>query len=154
MILWMALGCMPASYLKAKALEGRYDAGEPGTGWEAVKPGGADKAWYNDALGATIYADSNCGTRFAEARVEDLATELLAGVRDLTTDLEVYRAIGAREGIVRTHTGKLDGVPVRIAVGVVNRDACNYDFVYIGQIGSFDDGYAAYERVMDGFSPR
>ena len=153
-ILLGLIGCMPASYVRAKALEGKYDVGSPGAGWEAVKPGGADKAWFNEGLGATIYTDSNCGPRFAESRVEDLATEVTAGVRDMTTDLEVYRSIGSREGIVRTHTGKLDGVPVRLSIAVVNRNACNYDFVYIGQIGKFDEGYAAFEAVMDGFVPR
>lgn len=152
--LFTLLACMPASYRLAKALEGRYDTGDPGSGWVATRPGGADRAWYNDGLGATIYADSNCGPRYAETRVEDLETELTIGIRDLTTDLEVQRAIGNREGVLRTHTGKLDGVPVRLGVAVVNRDACTYDFVYIGQVGRFDEGYPAFESVLDGFSPR
>lgn len=153
-LLLTLLACMPASYRIAKALEGRYDTGQPGAGWVTSKPGGADKAWYNEALGASIYADSNCGPRYQETRVEDLATELIIGLKDSTTDIEQVRAIGNREGILRAHTGSLDGVPVRLAVAVVNRDACTYDFVYIAQIGTFDDGYADFEKVMDGFSPR
>lgn len=146
-------GCMPASWQAARALEGKYRVGSPGEGWVSVAPGGADHAWVNQGAGASLYTDSNCGPRYQESRVEDLASELIAGLQGATLDLEVVRAIGPREGVVRTHTGRLDGVPVRIGVGVVNHDMCIYDFVIIAPMGKLDALWPNYEAVLDGFSP-
>ena len=149
----LAAGCMPASWRQARLMEGKYTIGAPGGGWTSVPPGGADHAWVNKSAGASIYTDSNCGTRYRETRVEDLATELVAGFQGVTQDLEVRQAIGPREGIIRTHTGRLDGVPVRIGVGVVNQDLCTYDFILIAPIGQLDALWPAYQAVLDGFDP-
>lgn len=150
----LLVGCMPASHVRAKRLEGRYILPAPGEGWETVKPGGADHAWYNPSLAATIYADSNCGPRYTEARTEDLATELTAGLREVTTDRDEYRELGGREGILRVHTGRLDGVPVKVGISVVNRGACTYDLHLIAPPDAFDRGWPAYEQVLAGFAPR
>ena len=147
----VATGCMPAGWRQARLLEGKYTTGKPGSGWAAVEPGGADRAWNNTEIGATIYTDSNCGNRFREARVEDLATELTAGFQGVTDDLEVKQAIGPREGVVRTHTARLDGVPVRLGVAVVNHDWCTYDFVLIAPMGQLDPVWPDFQAVLDGF---
>lgn len=146
--------CMPSSHLQAKKLEGRYDVPTPGTGWSPVDPGGADHAWYNADLQAAMYADSNCGPRYSESRTEDLATELTAGLRDVTTQRDEPRVIGGREGVLRVHTGKLDGVPVTVGLGVVNRGACTYDLALIAPPDTFATGWEAYERLLVGFSPK
>ncbi len=146
-------GCMPSSHVRAKRLEGRYTLPPPGDGWSVVDPGGADHAWYNKALQAAIYTDSNCGPRYAEARPEDLATELVAGLREVTTERDELRVIGGREGILRVHSGKLDGVPVTLGLGVVNRGACTYDLTLIAPPERFASGWEAYERMLAGFSP-
>jgi hypothetical protein len=119
-----------------------------------VEPGGADRAWNQPNLGATIYSDSNCGNRFKEARVEDLATELTSGFQGVTQDFEAKQAIGPREGIVRTHTARLDGVPVRLGVAVVNFDWCTYDFVMIAPMGQLDALWPDFEAVLSGFEVR
>ncbi len=146
-------GCMPSSHRVAKRLEGRYTVPSPGAGWAPVTPGGADRAWYNHALQATIFADSNCGPRYSESRTEDLATELTAGMREVTTTRDEYREFGGREGVLRVHTGRLDGVPVTVALGVVNRGACTYDLTFIAPPDRFEQGWTAYETVLTGFAP-
>ena len=151
--LLLASGCMPPGWRQAKLLEGKYTIGNPGEDWVSVAPGGADHAWLQRAEGAAIYTDSNCGSRFREARTVDLATELVAGLQGATLDLEVERRIGPREGVVRTHTGRLDGVPVRLGVGVVNHDWCTYDFILIAPVGALESLWPAYERVLEGFDP-
>lgn len=146
-------GCMPASHRQAKKLENRYTLPAPGEGWAAVNPGGADRAWYNHALQSTIFSDSNCGPRYSESRTEDLATELTAGMREVTTTRDELREFGGREGVLRVHTGRLDGVPVTVALGVVNRGACTYDLTLIAPPDRFEEGWPAYETVLSGFQP-
>ena len=152
-VLALLAGCAPSASVRAARMEGRYAIAVPGDGWSTVDPGGADHAWYNTALAATIYTDSNCGNRYAEARVEDLATELTAGLRAITTERDDHRALGGREGVLRVHGGTLDGVPVRVALGVVNRGACTYDLHLIAPPAAFDAAWSAYERVLTGFTP-
>lgn len=147
----LAAGCMPASYRQAKRMEGHYVTGEPGDGWQAVKPGGADKAWYNDSIQASIYTDSNCGSHYRELRLPDLALESLAGLRDTTTLTEASRPIDGRAALLRVTSGTLDGVPVTVANTVTNKDACTYDLNYIAPATAFDAGMAAYQAVVDGF---
>jgi hypothetical protein len=149
----LLVGCMPSSYRLAKKLEGRYTVPAPGAGWLAVDPGGADHAWYNRDLAATMFADSNCGPRYSESRTEDLATELTAGLREVKTSRDEYLTIGGREGVLRVHTGRLDGVPVTVGLGVVNRGACTYDLTYIAPPDTFEQGWEAYERLLTGFKP-
>jgi hypothetical protein len=150
-VLLLISACVPASSRRATRLEGRYTTAAPGKGWSPVAPGGADRAWFNEELGASIYTDSNCGNRYAEARIEDLATELTSGFRHLTMEREEYRTIAEREGILRVHQGTLDGVQVRFGIAVVNRNACNYDFAYISPPQSFEAGWEAFEQVISSF---
>ncbi len=145
-------GCVPSAWRLAKKMEGKYTTGAPGQGWVVVAPGGADRAWVNDGLKASIYTDSNCGPRYAETRIEDLATELVSGFRDLQDLKEEYRMVGDREAILRVHQGRLDGVPMKVGLVVVNKNACNYDFAYISPPESFDGGWSAFERVVGGFA--
>lgn len=151
--LFLLLGaCAPSAWRLARQMEGKYTTGSPGQGWLVVTPGGADRAWVNDALGATIYTDSNCGPRYAETRIEDLATELVSGFRSLEDLREEYRMVGDREGILRVHQGRLDGILMRVSIVVVNKNACNYDFAFISPPENFDSGWASYEKVIQGFA--
>lgn len=147
-------GCLPASYRQARRLEGRYLVPPPGPGWVAVAPGGADRAWYNDGLRASLYTDSNCGPRYRELDIENLSTELFAGLKDVTIRKKEVRTVGGREGVLRVVYGKLDGIEMNVAALTVNRDACTYDFTYIVPPRAFEEGWAAYERLLDGFEPQ
>ena len=153
-LLVLLAGCLPSSYRQARKLEGRYDVPPPGAGWVAVSPGGADHAWFNDAYRAALYTDSNCGPRYRELAIENLSTELFAGMQKVTDRRREAREAGGREGILRVVDGTLDGVPMVVAALTVNRDACTYDLTYIVPPEHFDAGWPAYEALLDGFSPR
>lgn len=153
-VLLLLAGCLPASYRQARKLEGRYDVPALGAGWVVVAPGGADHAWFNDALGAALYADSNCGPRYRELAIENLSTELFAGLTGVVDRKEERREVGGREGVLRVVYGKLDGIEMNVAALTVNRDACTYDLTYIVPPPNFDAGWPAFERLLDGFSPR
>ena len=144
-------GCAPSAHRAARKLEGRYHLDAPTDGWKRVSPGGADRAWHHATLGATLYSDSNCGPRFDELAAPLLATELLAGLQGVTTTSEAPLALAGRVGVTRTHAGMLDGVPVRLALAVLNRDACTYDFVLVSPPESFERARASWERLVQSF---
>lgn len=152
-LLPLASGC--ASSLKeAKRMEGKYVTGAPGAGWVAVNPGGADKAWFNADLSASIYTDSNCGTHYRELRLHDLALESVAGLRGTKTLKEEAPTVDGRAGLLRVTTGTLDGIEVTVANLVSNKDACTFDLNYLAPAASFDAGWDAYQAVVAGFVAR
>lgn len=153
-VLLLVAGCLPASYRQARKLEGRYDVPAPGAGWVAVAAGGADHAWFHDGWGAALYTDSNCGPRYRELQIENLSTELFAGLTSVVDRKEERRMVGGREGLLRVIYGKLDGVEMNVAALTVNRDACTYDLTYIVPPEHFDAGWPAFEALLDGFRPR
>ena len=144
--------CAPAAHRRAARLEGRYTLGDPGAGWVAVPAGGADLAWRHEGVGATLYADSNCGPRFDEQHAGVLATELMGGLQDVVRVQERALPLAGRVGVVRTHTARLDGVPVHLVVGVLNRDACTYDFVVIAPPQGAATAEAGWRAAVDGFA--
>ncbi len=134
----------------AARLEGRYTLGDPGEGWVQVRPGGADQAWHNAALGATIYADSNCGERFEDSPLKRLHEGLLGEISGEPLREEL-RTLDGREALLRVSEGAVDGVPLRLGALILKKDACLYDVVYIAPPASFDAGFPAFEAVFGAF---
>ncbi len=129
---------------KSRRLEGNYELADPGQGWRAVKPGGADRAWSHDDFGAAIYADSNCGARYEDSDLRALAEHLTWG---LTGEEEVSTSEGrldGRDAFTRRVRGTLDGVGVELAATVVKKDECVYDFVLIAPPSRFDAVWGDY----------
>lgn len=151
-VLLLLLGC--GANRAAHRLEGRYDLGDPGAGWKRVRPGGADQAWHNAELGATIYADSNCGERYDDAALPSLLNALALGVVADGPAREEPRELDGREALLRVVEGRLDGVPVRIGAVVAKKDECVYDVVYIAPPARFEQGWDAFERVIAAFRTR
>lgn len=138
----------------AERLEGRYQLGDPGDGWRAVPSGGADQAFRNPDLAATIYTDSNCGPRYEDRPLPDLAKTMLGGVADLKAPptFEEVRQLDGREAYVARRPGRLDGVDVELGVVVLKKNHCVYDLVLIAPPGQrFDDAWASYELLVAGF---
>lgn len=152
LLLMLALlaGCAGHS---GRRLEGHYSLGDPGAGWRAVRPGSADKAWYNADLSASIYADSNCGARYDDAPLSRLIDSLALGVVGETVR-EEPRTLDGREALLRVFDGRLDGVAVRVGALALKKDRCVYDVVYIAPPTKFDAGEAAFEAVVSDFAAR
>ena len=138
----------------AHRLEGRYDLGAPGEGWERVRPGGADQAWVNAGLGGAIYADSNCGERYEDSPLDKLLDSLTAGVTAGAPLREEARTLDGRDALLRVSDGALDGVAVRVAAVVAKKDFCVYDLIYVAPPASFEQGWDGFEAVMSRFHTR
>lgn len=130
------------------ALEGNYQLSDPGLDWQRVDPGGADFAWFNRALGATIYSDSNCGKRFEDRPLSDLATSLVTGIGTGPPTRDASFTLDGRDAWVGVVPGQLDGITVQLGVGVLKKDGCTYDVLYVADPMRFDVGYAAFEAVL------
>lgn len=141
-----------ASSRQARRLEGRYQVGEPGDTWSRVRSGGADKAWFHEGLSATIYADSNCATRFDDRPLDKLAQSVVYGIATSPSALRSEsRTIDGRDSHLRVVDGRVDGVVVRVGVAVLKKHECVYDLLYLAPPTTFDSGWDAFEQVLAGF---
>jgi len=153
-ILALLLGCASKQGAGGSRLgksEGRYALGKPGKGWSRVSPGGADKAWFNDDLAATIYFDSNCKARFEDKTLDALITHLTFGMAQGEPLKEQTMELDGREALMRVYGGEIDGVSVQIAATVMKKNSCIYDGLYISSPRSFDAGLSSFEQVISGF---
>ncbi|MCP4808135.1 MAG: hypothetical protein GY913_31235 [Proteobacteria bacterium] len=151
-LLALTLGCGNKATRAATAREGRYELGEPGDGWRKVKSGGADFAFRHTDAGTVIYADSNCGSRFEDARLEDLAEHLSFGVRVGEAAFQEHFELDGRSAYMMRAEGSLDGVPVEMGATVLKKDLCVYDIVIIGPPGErFQHGWSGYQTAVSGF---
>ncbi len=148
------VGCTPRKVRMARKLEGRYDVPAPDpTQWLWVDPGGADKAWYNGHLGASIYTDSNCGSRFLDGHPDLLLRHLMHGLDEPEELRNEALPVAGRSARLCVQRGTLDGIAVQVGAVVFNRGACTYDMVYIAPPEQFDHGWPDFEGVLTGFAP-
>jgi hypothetical protein len=149
MLVMLCIGCGPKH--RSSQLEGRFHTGQPGEGWASVKPGGADMAWHNAELAATIYADSNCAERFEDGPLVDLATHLTFGFAEGEPLRQETLELAGRPALRRVVAGLLDGMPVQMGLVITRKHECLYDILYIAPTSAFDSGWAAFESVTSGF---
>lgn len=140
---------------QASRLEGRYTLGDPGDGWRSVRPGGADFAWYNESLRATLYGDSNCAGRYEDGRLPDLAKHLTVGIADEEIVFEETHSLAGREAYTARRRGQLDGVAVEVGVTVLKKDACVYDMVLIAPPGApFEAAWSDFRGAVSDFETK
>ncbi len=154
MLVLLLTGCGPKAHKEARRSEGRYSVGNPDGGWRAVRPGGADKAWFNKNLGATIYFDSNCKERYDDGHLPDLITHLTFGLAQGAPVREEALTLDNREALLRVYDGAIDGVKVRVGAMVTKKDLCLYDGLYIASPAAFEDGWGAFVSMLSGFETR
>ncbi len=142
-------GC--TGHREARRLEGRFALGDPQGEWRSVKAGSADRAWFHNGIGASIYADSNCATRYDDRPLQKLAEAVVYGIGSGEPLREEARSVDGRDAWLRVVDASIDGVTMRVGVLVLKKDECVYDLLYLAPPTTFDSGWPAFESVLAGF---
>ena len=153
-ILTLALVLCSSCFLRARRaarLEGRYAIEVSAYGWHTVNPGGADRAWRNDAVSATLYTDSNCGMRFQDLPLERLLHHQLAGLKDSVLLSEDWGQLDGRESLTVRYQGMMDGVPTGLGLTVLKKGQCVYDFVLVGPPVQMEVSWPDYRSMLATF---
>ncbi len=136
----------------SKTIELRYQPGELGAGWQESPSATGDIALYSQELGATIYADSSCGSRYEDAPLPVLLNHLLFGFTEVELSDERDRDLAGRASLTREASARLDGVQVEVAATVTKNGPCVFDLVFIGPPGSLRNGESHYEQFLSGLT--
>jgi len=150
----LTAACGPKTSKEARTSYRNYVVPAPTGEWSRVKPGGADKAWFNQGLSATMYFDSNCKERFEDGTLSDLLTHLTFGLAQSEPLREDSMTLDGRDALLRVYDGQLDGVAVRVGAVVTKKNMCLYDGLYIAPPTRFEDGWGEFVQVVSGFRTR
>ena len=140
---------------KQRKAAARYALGPLGSDWAPSRaPGGADQAWFNRALSATIYTDASCREQFEDGTLSDLLTHLTAGMARGTPLREEALTLDSRAALLRVYDIELDGVKLRMGAAVTIQAPCTYDLVYLAPRSRFEEGWADFVALLSGFDAR
>ena len=154
---WMGFFILGATFIgctkKQIAIKG-YRIQGPEDHWKSVAAGSADYAWYNYKIGATIYVDANCGSRFQDRPLHDSVYSMTAGIRTSEEPIERALFLDGREALMVQCKGKMDGVHIQMATVVLSKDRCLYDFVYMTRPEHFTAGFGDFHQLLHTFETR
>lgn len=88
---------------------------------------GADQV-YNNPQTASVLAVTSLCERYAEARLESLAKQLMSPLSAIEIIKQERKALDGREALWSRVHGKLDGVPVESLFVVYRKNNCVFDF--------------------------
>ena len=130
--------------LGKKGIDSSYHVDPPNNHWVELPPTPADRAWRNPKQESTIYVNSNCGQYFEDRLLKDSLLSLTRGLPIVDTILTEEMRIANRKALFQIIDSELDGVPVRLAMVVVSKNNCLYDFLYIAPPKYFSEGIAHF----------
>lgn len=129
----------------------KYRIGEPGEPWEPGKTADwGDVLFRHPESGAVLSANSTCN-RYEDSPLRRLAENLLWGITGRQKLREGILPMAGREAYELELDGKLDGVPVRLYIRVLKKDACIFDFSCTAQPERFETVRETCLKFIDGF---
>lgn len=129
----------------------RYAVPEPaGSGWKRIEVEGADSAWFHRATNAVIQANATC-KEYRDAPLRVLTNQLLFGFDDRAVLGETPFTLDGRAALRTDMTARLDGVPRRLAVVVMNKDYCTYDLLLVVPEAAYPTVADVFDAVVAGF---
>ena len=130
--------------LGKKGIDSSYHVDAPSSHWVELPPNSADRAWRNAKQESLIYVKSNCGQYFEDRLLKDSLLSLTRGLPIKNTVLLEELRIANRKALLQIVDSEIDGVNFRLAMVVVSKNNCLYDFLYIAPPQYFPEGIAHF----------
>ena len=127
-----------------------YDLGELPDGWKFQRDETGDASYYSDEHRAFISVRSVCN-RYSEARLQNLARDLLWGFTQREIVSEQTVEFAEREAFDLEADARLDGVPVHLWVRVLKKNRCIFDFTLVAPPEKFETARPAFTGLLEGF---
>lgn len=138
----------------AETGHGRFEVIKLPPPWKAPKRLLKQLVYENDPLQATIVVDALCGPKYDDAPLNRLAREQFQRLQSAKIASEKNVTLDGRSALRVDGSGELDGVSLKMAVAVMKKDFCLYDFSYFAPPGSFGRGVPDFEEYLRGFQTR
>jgi hypothetical protein len=151
-----AMGCATTGALQNNIYRGdqtSYRIGVVSSDWTPVTVNHQnDLAWHSEAKGAVMHVDSDCDPGL-DIPLTALRSHLMIGFTEREVIEEEVVPMDGREALRTRFTAKLDGVPRDIALQILKKNGCVYDFGLITPAGTtFDEALPDFDALLAGFA--
>jgi hypothetical protein len=146
LLLLPALGCGGAR----PRPPGGYRVGAMPAPWRQLEVKDNDLAYFIDATGHTMALNATC-EEHGDPPLDVLTRHLLMGFTERELRAQERQSVDGREALRSRYGAKLDGVPVELALLVLKKDGCVYDFSYIAPPALFEQHLGDFDRLVAGF---
>jgi hypothetical protein len=130
-----------------------YKVGIMSKEWSRIDLEGQNHlAWHNASLQATIQVNASCDPGI-DVPLEALTNHLLIGFTERQISEQSLVSMDKREALRTLLVAKLDGVPRKMALMVLKKDGCIYDFSLITPPDEhFAQAFPHFESLLSGFT--
>lgn len=153
LVVLLCLACAGHTYKHSvyRSSDLAFRTGPPGDGWRAIEVTGARLAFRDEARDATVAVGARCNKDGDDVPLQSLTRQLFLIFTDRQIIAETTRTLDDREALRSQLTAKLDGVQKSFVVYVLKKDCCVYDFMYISDPRTFEEGVPDFDRFVTGF---
>lgn len=152
-LLLFTSGC-PATGLKEGVFvkgELRYTVGSLSGGWREIKVTENDQAYFHRDYGAVIQANATCRADYEDASLATLTSHLFSGLTDRKVIVSQQRTVDKRAALYTELSARLDGVSIQIAILLLKKNECVFDFAYFTRPHNYGRGIGDFHRFIYGF---
>jgi hypothetical protein len=137
------------TYIKSKTVINQFEQNLPRE-WTKIKSEGSDFAISNSGTSSVILFNSAC-RKFESSTLNALASSLLSGIEDIKIISRNRIKIAERDAEEIKASGKVDGVETYMAVSIVQKNFCIYDYVLISSsLSRLNNDYSVYLNLING----
>lgn len=129
----------------------RYRLGPIPADWHQVNLKESDLAWVTEPASYAFWVDSTCKD-FEDIPLVALNRQLLIGFTDVQKEEQSTRTLDGREALASRYRVKMDGVPRELALVVLKKDGCIYDFAYVAPVGGYAARVGQFQALVAGFA--
>lgn len=122
---------------------------EPGHGFDPITEKYGDKTWKNRKTNNLISVLSECGGN--DPSLESLQSELESAMQETDNQESKKLMFNDREALWSEVTGKIDGIPVKLASMIFKKNACNYVITLSGQSKNFEADKNTFQDFLKEF---
>ncbi len=129
----------------------RYTVGQLDKGWRRINVAENDLAFFNPSFNTVIQANSTCRADYEDASLSTLTSHLFNGLTNRKVIKQDERIIDRRAALYTEMSARLDGVEVSLAILLLKKDECVFDFAYYSRPNLFGSGLGDFHRFIFGF---
>ena len=143
-------GCLSALLGGGDHKSPAYVFPNPGSGWEAIDPAEADRAFRYEPDQSVLSVSSQCGDDRYDS-LEVLAQDILRQLGQPATDGAPRKTtVDGQPGLIMDAHGTVDGTELSVRLAVIRTPRCIYDVLLAGKRVE-PAALAAFDRSLAGF---
>lgn len=149
----LLVGCPTSGLQQGVFVKGdlRYAVGVLPKSWSEIKVTENDMAYFHREYGAVIQANSTCRADYEDASLATLTSHLYNGLTDRKIITSQQRTVDKRAALYTELYARLDGVSIQVAILILKKNECVFDFAYFTRPSNFGAGIGDFHRFIFGF---